>query len=216
MLCAMGIALALFERSRSGQGQVIDSAMVDGAAHLSTFLYKFRSAGFWKDERGVNLLDSGAPFYDTYRTKDGQYVSVGAIEAQFYAALLQGLGIDPDGMPHQLDQAHWPETAKKFSEIFATKTRDEWREVFDGTDACVAPVLALAEVSDHPHNRARGLLIPDPMGNLEPAPAPRLARTPGTVTRPMPQAGQHTREILSDYGFSDAEIQHLIEAGAIR
>ena len=215
MLCALGIALALVERSRSGRGQVIDSAMVDGAAHLATFLYKFRGSGMWTDERGTNLLDTGAPFYDTYQTKDGQYVAVGAIEPQFYAALLHGLGLDPATMPDQLDRAHWPETARRFAEIFATRTRAEWGAIFDGTDACVAPVLGLGEVQDHPHARARGLLIPNERGNLEPAPAPRLSRTPGRVRRPMPRPGQHTREVFEEYGFGADEIQQLTEVGAI-
>ena len=215
MLCAMGIAFALLERSRSGTGQVVDAAMVDGAAHLSSILYKFHAAGLWTDERGTNFLDTGAPFYDTYRTKDGCYVSVGAIEPQFYAVMLQGLGLDPATMPAQLDQAHWPETARKFTEIFASRTRDEWCTIFDGTDACVAPVLGLAEVSHHPHNQARNLLIPDSKGVLEPAPAPRLSRTPAGVRRPMPQPGQHTREVLTEFGFAEAEIRQLTQAGAI-
>ncbi len=174
MLCALGIALALVERAQSGKGQIVDAAMVDGAAYLSTFVYKFRNAGMWRDERGTNMLDTGAPFYDTYRTKDGKYVSVGAIESHFYAALLTGLGLDAAAMPHQMDQAKWPETAARFAEIFASRTRDEWCAVFDGTDACVAPVLSLGEAAEHPHNRARQLLIADTAGKTEPAPAPRL------------------------------------------
>jgi alpha-methylacyl-CoA racemase len=215
MLCALGIALALLERARSGQGQVVDAAMVDGAAYLSTFVYKFRNAGMWRDERGTNLLDGGAPFYDTYRTKDGQYMSVGAIEPQFYAALLNGLGLDAATMPQQMDQATWPDTAARFRAIFAGKTRDEWCAVFDGTDACVAPILGLAEVAEHAHNRARRLLLSDPHGKREPAPAPRLSRTPGDGSRPLPQVGEHTRAVLAEYGFSPAEIAGLTEAGAI-
>jgi len=215
MLCALGIALALLERVQSGKGQIVDAAMVDGAAYLSTFVYKFRNAGMWRDERGTNMLDSGAPFYDTYRTKDDQFVSVGAIESQFYAALLKGLELDAAAMPHQMDQAKWPETAARFSEIFASKTRDEWCAIFDGTDACVAPVLGLGEAGEHPANRARRLLIPDGAGKPEPAPAPRLSRTPGDGTRPLPQVGEHTREVLAEYGFSTVEISRLIETGAI-
>jgi alpha-methylacyl-CoA racemase len=215
MLCALGIALALVERSISGKGQVIDAAMVDGAAYLASFLYKFRSAGFWSDDRGANLLDGGAPFYETYRTKDDRYVAVGAIEPQFYAALLQGLGIDASAMPHQLDRSQWEATAQKFAHIFATRTRDEWCAVFDGTDACVAPVLGLGEVQDHPHPKARGLLTPDPQGHLEPAPAPRLSRTPGRGGRPAPRVGEHTAEVLRDYGFDDLEARRLREVGAV-
>jgi alpha-methylacyl-CoA racemase len=215
MLCALGIALALVERAQSGQGQVVDAAMVDGAAYLSTFVYKFRSAGFWRDERGTNLLDTAAPFYDTYRTKDGHYMSVGAIEPQFYAALLNGLGLDAATLPGQMDQSHWPATKARFSEIFETKTRAEWCALFDGTDACVAPVLALGEAGDHPHNRARTLLIAGTDGHLEPAPAPRLSRTPGEGGRPLPRPGEHTRAVLGEYGFSTPEIDTLTESGAI-
>jgi alpha-methylacyl-CoA racemase len=214
MLCALGIALALLERAQSGRGQVVDAAMVDGAAYLSTFIYKFRNAGMWRDERGTNLLDGGAHFYGSYRTKDGQFMSVGAIEPQFYAALLRGLGLDAAAMPHQMDQSKWEETSARFSAIFAGKTRDEWCAVFDGTDACVAPILGLGEAGDHPHNRARRLLIAD-HGKPEPAPAPRLSRTPGDGTRPLPRVGEHTQAVLDECGLSPAEIERLTAAGAI-
>jgi alpha-methylacyl-CoA racemase len=215
MLCALGIVLALVERARSGKGQVVDAAMVDGAAYLGTFLYKFRALGMWSDERGTNLLDGGAPFYETYRTKDGKYMAVGAIESQFYDVLLRGLGLDPAAMPHQMDKSHWQETARKFAEIFAGKTRDEWCAVFDGTDACVAPVLGIGEVGEHSHPRARELLVRDDRGNLEPAPAPRLSRTPGSVRGPVPTGGQHTEAVLTELGFGRDEIAGLREAGAI-
>ena len=142
-------------------------------------------------------------------------MSVGAIEPQFYAALLKGLGLDASTMPHQMDQSKWRETAARFSEIFASKTRDEWSAIFDGTDACVAPVLGLGEVGDHPANRARRVLIADAAGKLEPAPAPRLSRTPGDGSRPLPQVAAHTREVLDEYGFSSAEIDRLVATGAI-
>jgi len=213
MACAMGIGFALVERARSGAGQVIDAAMVDGAAHLASFLFKFRAAGHWSDDRGANFLDGGAPFYDTYRTKDGKYVAVGAIEPQFYAALLAGLGLDASAMPPQNDRSQWSTTAARFAEIFATRTRDEWCAVFDGTDACVAPVLGLGEVGDHAHNRARGLVV-DGQGGAEPAAAPRLSRTPGTAGRPRPRAGQHTHAILAEAGLSASEVDTLIAAGA--
>jgi alpha-methylacyl-CoA racemase len=215
MLCALGIALALVERARSGKGQVIDAAMADGAAYIGSFLFKFRAIGFWKDERGSNLLDGGTPFYDTYETKDGKYVAVGALEPQFYAALLKGLGIDPSRMPGQMEREHWPEMARKFEEIFRSRTRDEWCAVFDGTDACVAPVLGLGEVQDHAHTSARDLLVPDAEGHPEPAPAPRLSRTPGSAGRPMPKPGEHTREVFAEFGFPAEEIDRLIGAGAI-
>ncbi len=215
MLCALGICLALLERAHSGHGQVVDAAMVDGAAYLATFIYKFRNGGMWRDERGTNMLDTGAPFYDTYRTKDGRYVSVGAIEPQFYAALLRGLGLDAATMPDQMDQSAWRATGARFAEIFAGKTRDEWCAVFDGTDACVAPVLGLGEAGDHPHNQARGLLIADHKGKLEPAPAPRLSRTPGDGTRPLPVVGEHTCAVLTEFGFSTDEIMRLESAGVV-
>jgi alpha-methylacyl-CoA racemase len=215
MLCALGICLALLERSRSGTGQVVDAAMVDGAAYLSTFLYKFRNAGMWRDERGTNMLDTGAPFYDTYRTRDGHYMSVGAIEPQFYAALLKGLGLDPASMPQQMDQASWPATTARFAELFAGKTRAEWCAIFDGTDACVAPVLGLGEAHEHPHNRARHLLLTDRHGRHEPAPAPRLSRTPGDGTRAQPRVGEHTQAVLADCGLSDDEIARLVAAGVV-
>jgi alpha-methylacyl-CoA racemase len=213
MACAMGIAMALLERTRSGKGQVIDAAMADGAAYLASFLFKFRGIGHWSDERGTNFLDGAAPFYDTYRTKDGKYVAVGAIEPQFYAALLRGLGLDAKTMPEQNDRKHWVETARRFTDVFAAKTRDEWCAVFDGTDACVAPVLGLGEAGEHPHNRARGLLV-EGEGGLEPAPAPRLSRTPGVGGRPRPKVGAHTRAVLGEAGFSAAEIEALLASGA--
>jgi alpha-methylacyl-CoA racemase len=213
MACAMGIAMALLERSRSGRGQVIDAAMADGAAYIASFLYNFRAIGHWSDDRGTNFLDGGAPFYETYRTKDGKFVAVGAIEPQFYAALLAGLGLDPKTMPEQNDRKHWAETATRFTDLFATKTRDEWCTVFDGTDACVAPVLGLGEAADHPHNRERGLLVQGEKG-LEPAPAPRLSRTPGIGGRPRPKVGEHTRAVLGEAGFAAAEIETLLASGA--
>lgn len=215
MLCALGISMALVERFQSGKGQIIDAAMVDGAAHLASFIFKFRNNGMWKDERGTNLLDTAAHFYDTYETRDGKFVSVGAIEPQFYAALLKGMGLDPANLPHQMDQGQWPAMKEKFAAVFKTKTRDEWSAIFDGTDACVAPVLGLGEVAEHAHNRERNLLIADPTGKLEPSPAPRLSRTPGSVRRPIPTVGQHTNEVLAEYGFADAEIAGLKESSIV-
>ncbi|MGD9765831.1 MAG: CaiB/BaiF CoA transferase family protein [Candidatus Binatia bacterium] len=215
MACALGICLALIERSRSGKGQVIDAAMVDGAAYLSAFVYKARNAGFWSDDRGTNLLDSGAPFYETYQTKDGEFMAVGAIEPQFYAALLRGLGLDGTALPEQMDRARWPETKQRFAEVFAGKTRAQWCAIFDGTDACVTPVLALGEVHAHPHNRARDLVIRDADAKLEPAPAPRLSRSPGDGSRRLPQVGEHTRAVLAEYGFEPGEIDALLAARAV-
>ena len=215
MLCALGICLALLERHQSGKGQVVDAAMVDGAAYLASFVYKFRNSGMWRDERGTNLLDSAAPFYDNYRTSEGQFMSVGAIEPQFYAALLKGLGLDAANLPQQMDQSKWPQTKQRFAALFAAKTRAEWCAIFDGTDACVAPILNLWEVADHPHTRARGVLLTDAQGKPEPAPAPRLSRTPGDGSRALPQVGADTRAILREYGFAEAEVSRLMEQGAV-
>src|SRR6204780_2899457 len=154
MLLAIGILAALVERERSGLGQVVDAAMVDGSALLTSFIYGLRARGGWRDERGVNLLDGGAPFYDTYTTADGKYVAVGALEPQFYAALLKGLGLEGAELPAQLDPSGWPVVREKFTAVFASRTRDDWTAVFDGIDACVAPVLSLAEAPTQPHNTA--------------------------------------------------------------
>ena len=193
MLCAMGIAFALLERARSNRGQVIDAAMVDGAAHLSTFLFKFLEFGFWNEEHGTNLLDSGAPFYDTYETSDGQYFAVGAIEPQFYAALLDGLGLAGEDLPAQMDRDGWPKVRDRFTAVFKSKTRDQWSAIFDGTDACATPVLRLGEVAKHPHNAARDTLIVASDGHTEPAPAPRFSRTPGRAGTKRPEPGEHNR-----------------------
>ncbi|MEE8311410.1 MAG: CaiB/BaiF CoA-transferase family protein [Candidatus Binatia bacterium] len=215
MLCALGIVMALFERTRSGKGQVVDSAMVDGAANLATFLCGFRAAGIWSDERGTNMLDTGAPFYDTYETSEGGYVSVGAIEPQFYAALLAGLGLSTDDMPHQHDRQHWAATRTRFTEIFASRTRDEWSAVFDGTDACVAPVLTLGEAPLHAHNRQRGTFVRG-LDDVEvPAAAPRLSRTPGTAASTAPLPGQDTTSVLSELGIATDEIESLRAGGVI-
>jgi len=215
MLCALGILLALLERNRSGRGQVVDAAMVDGAAHLATFLYGFHAAGLWSPERGTNLLDTGAPFYDTYETADGRYVAVGAIEPQFYEALLRGLGLDGTELPHQMDREAWPEMKRRFAEVFRTKSRDEWAEIFDGTDACVVPVLDLADAPVHGHNVARGTFVEGPGGARLPAPAPRLSRTPGRAGTSAPVPGADNRAVFREIGLSDEEIETLTRAAAI-
>ena len=215
MLCALGIALALFERARSGKGQVIDAAMVDGAANLATFLFGFHAAGLWSDERGTNLLDTGAPFYDTYETKDGKWVAVGAIEPQFYSALLRGLGLDADAMPHQMDRDAWPDTHRRFTEVFRAKTRDEWSAIFDGTDACVAPVLSLSEAPVHPHNRARQTFAAGVRGALAPQAAPRLSRTPGRAADTAPIPGADSAALFAEIGLSADEIARLTADGTI-
>jgi alpha-methylacyl-CoA racemase len=215
MLCALGIVLALFERSRSGKGQVVDSAMVDGAAHLSTFLFGFFRAGLWSKERGTNLLDTGAPFYDTYETSDGEYMAVGAIEPQFYALLLEGLGLDADKLPHQMDRGAWADMRELFTRTFAAKTRTEWSAIFDGTDACVAPILGLDEAADHPANVARKVFVEGIAGQPMPAPAPRLSRTPGHASTKAPLPGSDTDAVLAEAGILPERIEEMRKAGAV-
>ncbi|HEY2774780.1 MAG TPA: CaiB/BaiF CoA-transferase family protein [Candidatus Binatia bacterium] len=215
MLCALGIVLALFERNVSGKGQVVDAAMVDGAAHLSSFLYGFFRAGLWSKERGTNMLDSGAPFYDTYRTGDGEYMAVGAIEPQFYAKLLEGLGLDGDSLPHQMDRSKWIEMRELFAKTFANKTREQWSVIFDGTDACVAPVLGLDEAARHPANAARQVFVDGVGGHAMPAPAPRLSRTPGRAVASAPINGTDTDAVLAEAGMTPERIAELRGAGAV-
>ncbi|MBW1804183.1 MAG: CoA transferase, partial [Deltaproteobacteria bacterium] len=209
MLCAMGILLALIEKNNSGKGQVVDAAMVDGAANLAVMFYGMLANHLMTLDIGTNMLDSGAHYYQTYETADGKFVAVGAIERKFYAELLEGLGIDPSSLPHQNDMQKWPEMAARFAEVFKTKTRDEWSAIFDGKDACVAPVLGLDEVSEHPHNRERKLII-DIEAAAQPAPAPRLSRTPGEAVKPAGPRGANTREILEEMGYSKEEVEDLL------
>ena len=223
MLLAVGVLAALVERQRSGMGQVVDAAMVDGSALLTSFIYGLRARGGWRDERGVNLLDGGAPFYDTYATSDDKYVAVGALEPQFYAALLAGLGLADAELPAQLDPTGWPVLRERFTKIFAQRTRDEWAAAFEGTDACVAPVLSAAEVAAHPHNAARGVFA-DIGGVRQPAPAPRFGRS--SVGQPAPPArpGADTDAVLGGpvsgfgvggLGLSAAEIADLRGRGVV-
>ena len=188
MLLAVGVLAALLERERSGRGQVVDAAMVDGSALLTTFLHGMIADGRWRHPRGENMLDGGAPFYDTYRTADGSFVAVGALEPAFYRALLDGLGLDPAALPSPADRSRWPELRERFAAAFRTRTRDDWTLIFAGTDACVAPVLSPAEAPGHPHNVARDAFVPVD-GMLQPAPAPRFARTPAGVPAAPSAAG---------------------------
>ena len=210
MLCAMGILLALIERSRSGKGQVVDAAMVDGAANLSVLFYGLLANHLMTLDIGSNVLDSGAHYYQTYETADGKFMAVGAIEGRFYSELLDGLGIDSSSLPHQNDMQRWPEMMDLFAGVFKTKTRDEWAAVFEGKDACVAPVLDLNEVDQHPHNRERGVII-DIDGVPQPAPAPKLSRTPGKVTKAGGLRGSDMREILMELGYPEEKIRDLLE-----
>lgn len=214
MFLAFGMACALFEARGSGQGQVVDAAMVDGAAVLTTMFHAFRAMGIWVDERGTNLLDTGAHFYDVYECADGNYISVGAIEPQFYRELLERIGWADEALPHQLDRLEWPALKERFADLFRTRTRDEWCAVLEHSDACFAPVLSLAEAPEHPHNRERATFVTE-AGVVQPAPAPRFSRTPGRIQRPPAHVGQHTDEALRDWGFDDDRVAALREAGAI-
>jgi alpha-methylacyl-CoA racemase len=214
LLLAFGICAALVERARSGRGQVVDAAMVDGAASLTTMLHGFLQAGLWERERGANLLDSGAPFYEVYETADGRYMAVGAIEPQFYAALLEGLGFDPAELPPQMDRAAWPATKARFAERFSERTQAEWEAVFAGTDACVAPVRAPWEAPADPHLRARGTFV-EVAGVTQPGPAPRFSRTPGAVRCPPPQPGADGGRALVAWGLEETTVRQLADAGVL-
>jgi alpha-methylacyl-CoA racemase len=214
LLLAYGIVCALLERVSSGRGQVVDAAMVDGAALLTTPFFALRDVGVWSDRRGENLLDSGAPFYDAYETADGRWLAVGAIEPPFYDALLRGLGLDSARLPDQHDRARWPEVKQRIADAIRTRTLDDWLAVFADVDACVAPVLGLAEARDHPHNRARDVFV-DVGGVCQPAPAPRLDRTPGGITGLGPEPGQQTDEVLGELGLDADEIARLHRAGVV-
>jgi alpha-methylacyl-CoA racemase len=214
MLLAYGMLAAILGARTTGRGQVIDAAMVDGAAALMTMTYTLRSAGIWQDARGTNLLDTGAHFYEVYETSDGKYLGVGAIEPQFYAELMRLLGLGDEDLSTQMDRTTWPAMKERFAAIFATRTRAEWEEVFAGSDACVAPVLSAGEAPDHPHNRARGTFT-EVAGVVQPAPAPRFLSTPGEIRRPPPNPGQYGDEALTDWGLSSDDVTGLRESGAI-
>ena len=214
MFLAFGVVSALLEATRSGKGQVVDAAMVDGAAYLAAMVYGFKSAGQWQDERGVNVLDTGAPWYDVYETADGKWLALGSIEARFYQALLKGLGLADAQLPKQHDRKGWPELRTRFGAAIKSKTRDAWTEVFAGTDACVTPVLSLDEVSRDPHMKARGTLQTVD-GVTAPAPAPRFSRSTPVAGAPARDAGADTQEVLAEFGFSAAEIKDLGAKGVV-
>ncbi|BCJ35113.1 CoA transferase [Actinocatenispora thailandica] len=215
MLLAVGVLAALLGAGRTGRGQVVDAAMVDGAAVLLSMTLGMRSAGMWGAQRGRNLLDGGAPFYAVYRCADGGYVAVGALEDPFYAALLDGLGLAGDEtLPPRADRAAWPLLRDRFATVFAGRTRDEWAAHFAGTDACVAPVLDPDEAAAHPHLAQRGTYRHDD-GVLQPAPAPRFSATPAGTPTPAPAAGAHTDEILAELGYPDADRAALHAAGTV-
>jgi alpha-methylacyl-CoA racemase len=214
MFLAFGVACALLEAQRSGEGQVVDAAMVDGAAVLMTMFYGLKALGFWTTERGTNLLDTGAHFYDVYETSDGRYVSVGSIEPQFYAELRRLAGLDDARWDAQMDRSQWPALKEDLAAVFRTKTRDEWCEIMERTDVCFAPVLSLDEAHEHEHNVARGTFTTRE-GVLQPSPAPRFSRTSPSLDLPPAHPGQHTDEVLRAWGFDEAEVTKLREAGAV-
>lgn len=213
MLLALGMLAGILEARTSGQGQVVDASMVEGSALLITMLYGMHNIGAW-GPRGTNLLDTGAWFYDVYECADGEYISLGSLEPQFFAEMVAKVGIDADGID-QNDRSTWPEMRARLAEAVKAKTRAEWCEILDGSDACFAPVLSLAEASEHPHNVARGTFV-EVGGAVQPGPAPRFSRTPAQIARPAPQPGQHTGEALADWGFDAAAVAALQESGAVR
>jgi alpha-methylacyl-CoA racemase len=217
MLLAFGVVCALLEAQRSGAGQVIDAAMVDGSAVLMTFFYGMEAlGGFDQDHRGANLLDTGAHFYDVYRCKDGEYISLGSIEPQFYAELLRLTGLADDAeFQQQMDTDLWPVLKGRLEVLFLRRTRDEWCELMEHTDVCFAPVLKMREATAHPHNVHRGTFV-ELGGTMQPAPAPRFSRTVPEVTQLPANPGQHTREVLTDWGFSADAVEKLISVGAAR
>lgn len=211
---ALGVVAAILEARTSGEGQVVDAAMTDGSASLMALMYGLRAAGKFKDERGANRLDGGAPWYSVYRAKDGGYVALGSNEARFYAETLELLGLRDAGLSDQHDEAGWPEMRAKFAAAFATRTRDEWCALAEGREICLAPVLSLGEAPRHPHNAARGTFV-EIDGVVQPAPAPRFSRTPGAIPCGPADVGEHSREILADWGFSATDIDALIASGAV-
>ena len=213
LYAAFGIMAALFERGTSGKGQVVDAAMVDGAASLMTFVQGLAAAGWWRDEREANLIDGGAPFYRCYQTADGKWVALGDIEPEFYDAFLRLTGLDAEPLPKRMDRARWPELTERFKRLFLTKTREEWCALLEGTDACFAPVLSLEEAPGHPHMAARGALATN-HGIVQSGPAPRFSRTPGRLSRPPPAPGKDTQQALADWGLDPADIDALISSGA--
>jgi len=214
MFLAFGVVSALVERATSGKGQVVDAAMVDGAATLMGFFFGMKAMGAWEGERGTNILDGGAHFYDAYETADGKYISLGSIEPQFYAELIEKAGLAGEALPAQNDRSQWPALKPRFIALFKKKTRDEWCAIMEGTDVCFAPVLSMAEAPEHPHNVHRNTFV-ERQGLVQPAPAPRFSRTAPELDRPPSYPGQHTQEVLESFGFDAAEIARLKDTKAV-
>jgi len=214
MFMAFGVVCGILEAQRSGKGQVLDVAMVDGSAILMTMMWGLKQIGFWDERMGENVLDTGAPFYDTYETSDGKFISLGSLEPQFYAELIQRLGLEGEDLPQQMDRGGWETLRTRFTALFKTKTRDEWDAILAGSDACYAPVLTMTEATNNDHIRARHTII-ERGGVPQPAPAPRFSRTAPEVQRDAPWPGQHTDEALGDWGVGAADLAKLRENGAI-
>jgi alpha-methylacyl-CoA racemase len=211
---AFGLLAGIIQARETGRGQVVDCAMSDGAASLMAMFYGMKGAGIWKEQRRSNLLDGGAHFYDTYQCKGGGWISIGSIEPQFYALLLEKTGINDPEFQRQHDRAAWPSLRAKLADVIATKTREEWTEIMGATDVCFAPILDLDEAPRHPHNVARETFV-DVAGVIQPAPAPRFSATPGAIQGPPPAIGAHDEAALTDWGFSAADIGALRGAGAL-
>jgi alpha-methylacyl-CoA racemase len=214
MLMALGIISALFERERSGRGQVVDAAMVDGASLFTAFMRGMHAVGLWQEEPGTNILDGAAPFYDSFECSDGRYVAVGCVEPHFFMEMLALLEIDDPDLPFQLDLTGWPELKKVISERFREKTRDEWAGIFADSDACVTPVLSPWEAHEHPHNIARGSFV-EVNGIIQPAPAPRFSRTAAATPVPMDADGRDVVRTLAAWGIDEAETTALLDSGAL-
>ena len=214
MVLALGLVSAMLEAQKSGKGQVVDTSMVDGAAILMSMFYSMSAVGAWNPERGTNLLDGGAHFYDTYETSDGGYISIGSIEPQFYALLIEKAGLDAGEFSAQMSRDRWPEYKDKLTAVFKSKTRDEWCVLMEGTDVCFAPVLSMTEAAEHPHNIERGTFT-EVDGLLQPSPAPKFSRTNPTVTHGSRIPGEDTSQVLKAAGYSDEDIKSLVESGAV-
>ncbi|CAN7773710.1 CaiB/BaiF CoA-transferase family protein [Cupriavidus necator] len=212
MLLALGVVSALLNVQRGGRGQVVDAAMAEGAAQLGAIFWGMLASGNLQEARGSNILDSGAPWYDSYRTRDGKFMSIGPIEGRFYVQLLDKLGLTADNLPAQYDRKGWPMLRKRFEAVFLTRTRDEWCAVFEGSDACWAPVLTFSEAPDHPHHRARGSFV-EIDGVVQPAPAPRFLGTPSEIRGAAPQRGQNGAAALRDWGFDASAVSRLQALG---
>lgn len=215
MLLAFGVMAALFERSRSGQGQVVDAAMVDGSATLASIFHGLAAAGAWQPQRAGNLLDGGAPFYAAYETADGRHVTLAALEPKFFAQLVAALELDPAFVPRQYDRRRWPALRDAISAAVRRRTRDEWCRLLEGSDVCFAPVLDWAEAAEHPHARAREAYV-TVADVVQPAPSPRFGRTPAAVPRPAPQVGEHTAAVLAEAGYGPDAVAALLRAGVAR